>query len=216
VFAEWGVVLPVGPDEVQAATPGDDPPDEAMYPGDEAEDTDADSIDSAPTPNEEVQEQEDQVGQSSTVSVGHVDTPSTRRQIARWALLNDHWYQHNLEYLSGTIEMRGAPEIRVGYRLDLADRNMSFYVEGVSHSWSYGGEMSTTLQVTRGQPNNPYPSYVYPHIEGFTPTDTQRRAGSRLSKYFIVPDPISVRRALKVSRGAPDASWRNSPLVNST
>lgn len=147
---------------------------------------------------------------------GHVDTPSTRRQIARWALLHDHWYQHNLEYLSGTVEMRGAPEIRVGYRLDLIDRNLSFYVEGVSHNWSYGRPMTTTLHVTRGQPNNPYPSYVLPYVNGFDPTNTQRRTGSRLASYFVVPDPLSVRRAIRIEpRQSSDGSGVVMSPVNS-
>jgi murein DD-endopeptidase MepM/ murein hydrolase activator NlpD len=126
-----------------------------------------------------------------------VDGGSTRRQILRWALLQDHWYQHNLEYLSGRIDMRGAPEIRVGYRLDIQERNMSFYVEGVNHTWSYPNSMKTNLQVSRGQPNNPYPLYVYPYIENLGPTEAQRRnAGSRLATYFVTPDPIAIRRSL--------------------
>lgn len=126
-----------------------------------------------------------------------VDSGSTRRQIIRWALLQDHWYQHNLEYLSGRVDMRGAPEIRVGYRLDIKERNMSFYVEGVNHSWSYPNNMTTNLQVSRGQPNNPYPLYVYPYIENLGATDSQRRnARSRLATYFLTPDPIAIRRSL--------------------
>lgn len=182
--------------------PGDDPTPEEMYPGDEAENALDTEHEVPPTPTAESTAEDTPTSTSRTV--GCVDTPSTRRQIARWALLNDHWYQHNLEYLSGTVELHGAPEIRVGYRLDLVDRNMSFYVEGVTHNWSYSRVMTTTLHVTRGQPTNPYPSYVLPYINGFDPTGTQRQTGSRLAQYFIVPDPISVRRATKLeaqSRG---------------
>ena len=126
-----------------------------------------------------------------------VDSGSTRRQIIRWALLQDHWYQHNLEFLSGRIDMRGAPEIRVGYRLDIQERNMSFYVEGVNHSWSYPNSMKTNLQVSRGQPNNPWPLYVFPYFESLGATDSQRRnARSRLATYFLTPDPIAIRRSL--------------------
>lgn len=209
VLREWGV-------PVYIHRPGEVPPEMG---GDTDIDYDGDANEGEPeyTPGpapsaEIVDTAEESAGQSTEIQVGHVDTPSTRQQIARWALLNDHWYQHNLEYLSGTIEMRGAPEIRVGYRLDLIDRNMSFYVEGVSHSWTYGGAMKTTLHVTRGQPNNPYPSYVLPRIEGFTPTETQRQTGSRLSKYFIIPDPISVKRALKV--WLPEQNRQLSPITN--
>jgi len=207
VFLEtFGVTLPVGRNAAEAATPDADPPEEALMPGDEAEDALDTDHEVAPTPTEESTAED--TPRTTTALVGHVDTPSTRRQIARWALLNDHWYQHNIEYLSGSIDMRGAPEIRVGYRLDLADRNLSFYVEGVTHNWTYGKDMTTTLHVTRGQPNNPYPGYVMPYISGFDPTETQRQTASRLGTYFIVPDPISVRRATKIERRRTDDTQR--------
>jgi len=149
--------------------------------------------------DEEVPDEAEEKKEESAKSVTRdsVDTASSRSQISRWALLQDHWYQHNLEYLSGRVDMRGAPEIRVGYRLDLADRNMSFYVEGVNHSWQFPNSMKTSLQVTRGQPNNPFPVYVLPAFEGMGATDTQRRtAESRLATYFITPDPVAIRRSL--------------------
>jgi hypothetical protein len=91
-----------------------------------------------------------------------VDNVSVRNQIVRWALLCDHWNQHNIEYLSGTITLRGRPDIRVGYRLDWKDRHESYYVEQVSHEWSYPGALRTTVQVTRGQRNDPFPAYIPP------------------------------------------------------
>jgi transcriptional regulator with XRE-family HTH domain len=131
-----------------------------------------------------------------------VDTPTSRRQILRWALLQDHWYQHNLEYLSGRVEMRGAPEIRVGYRLDMIERNMSYYVEGVSHNWRFPNNMVTSLLVTRGQPNNPFPVYVLPPLESFKVTKSQRKtANSRLATYFLTPDPVAIRRSLFLRDG---------------
>ena len=160
-----------------------------------------DLVDNRPAPTPESTQPDEGEKTERPQTAGHVDGPSSRRILARWALLQDHWYQHNLEYVSGNIEMRGAPEIRAGYRLDLPDRNMSFYIEGVSHQWSYGQPMTTTLQVTRGQPNNPFPVYVLPATAGFNNvTDTQRKTGSRLSAFFVSPDPLSVRRALKLQR----------------
>ncbi len=211
VFRETfgGILLPVGRNASDAVVPDGPPPADQAFPGDEAEDAVDTEHEVAPTPTEE-STASDTPSTTSTM-VGHVDTPSTRRQLARWALLNDHWYQHNLEYVAGTIEMRGAPEIRVGYRLDLVDRNMSFYVEGVSHNWTYSKPMTTTLHVTRGQPNNPHPGYVLPYINGFDPTATQRQTGSRLGAYFIIPDPLSVRRATKLER-----QRRDSQAVTST
>jgi hypothetical protein len=101
-----------------------------------------------------------------------VDTSAVRRQLVRWALLMDHWSQHNIEYLSGTITMRGRPDIRVGYRLDWVDRHESYYVEQVSHEWSYPGALRTTVQVTRGQRNDPFPAYIPPTAPPADPTSS--------------------------------------------
>ncbi len=121
-----------------------------------------------------------------------IDNGPIRIQIARWAILLDHWYQHNTEYLSGSIDMRGAPEIRPGYRLDLPERELSFYIEAVTQSWDVNKDLITNLQVTRGQTNNPFPLFVAP-----TPIGKQKMDGnSRLGSYFVVPDPVAVRRSL--------------------
>lgn len=122
-----------------------------------------------------------------------MDGIDCRRQLARWIIMQDHWYQHNTEYLSGSIEVSPHPEIRVGYRLDIIEKNMSFYVEGVSHNWEPVHGMSTVLTVTRGQPNNPFPVYVHPATDGFGATTNQRKIGSRLDEYFITPDPVAIR-----------------------
>jgi len=128
----------------------------------------------------------------------NLDTVDTRRQLLRWGLLQDHWYQHNIEYISGQIVMRGAPEIRAGYRLDISDKRMSFYVDGVSHTWAFPGSMKTTLTVSRGQSNNPHPMYVLPACGAFTPPDKreQRSVGSRLGEFLVSPDPPSVSAAV--------------------
>ncbi len=166
-----------------------------------------DEVDRGPVEDEDSQRPRDEVLDEAgrqpeevpppSSSRNNVDSILTRQQLIRWALLHDHWYQHNLEYVAGRIEMRGAPEIRVGYRLDIVERNMSFYVEAVNHQWQFPNKMTTVLQVTRGQRNDPFPMYVLPPLSPMNPTDTQRRTSSgRLSTYFVVPDPIAVRRAL--------------------
>ncbi len=155
-------------------------------------------------------EEEEQPEETSTPATenttqpaaGEIDTSVTRSQIIRWALLHDHWYQHNLEYLSGSFMIRPAPEIRVGYRLDVLERAMSFYVEGVSHSWQYPEVMHTNLQVTRGQPNNPYPVYVLPPFDQFNVPDHQRQLDSRLASFFPAPNLTSVTRSLMLRDGA--------------
>ncbi len=129
------------------------------------------------------------------------DTATTRGQMLRWGFLQDHWYQHNLEYLSGQITMRGAPEIRVGYRLDIRNTRMSFYVDGVSHNWQFPAPMTTVLTVSRGQSNNPHPMYVMPPMPAFVSNSKEQRGDdTRLSVFQITPDPISVSRAIVFRR----------------
>jgi len=146
--------------------------------------------------------------------VGNVSNATSQEQLARWAILNDHWYQHNLEYLSGTITMRGAPEIRVGMRLDIVERNMSFYIEGVQHTWEYPNEMKTVLQVTRGQNNNPYPAYAIPPA-GTDGSHNVRSKGSRLAVYPSVADPVAVRNAVSITNTAMYPSDGVTPAVDS-
>lgn len=189
-FAQTGVTAPLpnsdGADITGDADESTDGIEATIVSTPDANATDSSGVAQAPTANG-----------SAPVTVN--DSPEIRSQVTRWTLLQDHWYQHNLEYLSGTITLRPAPEIRVGYRLDLVDRNLSFYVESVSHSWTYGNSMSTVLQVTRGQPNNPFPVYVLPASTVVVDeVQKQRGVNSRLIRYFIVPDPLAVRRSYAI------------------
>ncbi len=76
----------------------------------------------------------------------------------RWTHLLRDWYWANHLFLAGTLQSAHIhPEIRVGHRLRLLDRDGSwilFYVEGVRHQWrrmpdgrSHG---TTAFTVTRG------------------------------------------------------------------
>ena len=117
---------------------------------------------------------------------GEIDSPGARFQTIRWSLLMDHWYQHNKEYLSGTITTRAFPEIRVGYRLDIIDRRESYYVEGASHNWSYtdkGGMLTSGFTLSRGQRNDPYPVYVLPALRGWGGLENRNEI-SRLADCF--------------------------------
>lgn len=129
-----------------------------------------------------------------------IDDAGTRQIMARWVLMLDHWYQHNIEYLQGSISLRAFPEIRVGYRLDISERNESYYVEGVNHNWKYPEPMTTSLTLSRGQRNDPYPVYVKPETPGFK----GMRASwySRLADYFKQVDPEAVKRALTGAIGS--------------
>jgi hypothetical protein len=65
------------------------------------------------------------------------------------------WFGLNPYFWSGELELgRGFPEILPGYRLRLLgpspDDQITFYVEGVEHSWSLTRGLRTTVTVTRG------------------------------------------------------------------
>jgi hypothetical protein len=135
-----------------------------------------------------------------------VDTLGTRRKLIRWALMLDHWYQHNIEYLNGTISTRAFPEIRVGFRLDVAERNESYYVEGVNHSWNYPNPMVTTFTLSRGQRNDPFPVYEKPAISAF---GGLRKEASRLADMFNQKDPSAVRRSLSTQGKVSDPNDAN-------
>jgi murein DD-endopeptidase MepM/ murein hydrolase activator NlpD len=189
---------------------GGDPIDFEEGGGEQPPEPGADSPATESTPVPEDDQDRARSGSQTTLR-GSVDSVSTRQQIGRWALLQDHWFQHNIEYLSGSVVMRGAPEIRVGYRLDILERDLSCYVESVSHQWQFPNAMKTTLQVTRGQPNNPYPAYALPPSAGFgAGNGPSRRATSRLAQYFVVGDPVSLRHSLAIRAATPqNAEWAN-------
>jgi len=126
------------------------------------------------------------------------------KNIVRWLLLHDHWGQHKIEYLTGEVTLRGMPEIRVGYRLDWVDRKESYYVESVSHSWEYLKEMTTNLQVSRGQRNDPYLSYVPPGSTALTTGGSVRIEGGdrgpegRLADFFEVSNTEATYNSTQV------------------
>jgi len=128
---------------------------------------------------------------------GGVDHHMSRFQTIRWALLLDHWYQHNGEYLNGSITTRAFPEIRIGYRLDIIERRESYYVEGTNHNWSLkdnGAVLTSAFTLSRGQRNDPFPVYVLPALEGWGGINN-RGGQSRLAIYFNQKNPSAVVRS---------------------
>ena len=81
-------------------------------------------------------------------------TPDFIRLAARWLKKLHDWYGVAPREVSGTLETtRIFPEIRIGerVRVETDDGAITFYIEGVSHSYSYPGAGKTTLTVTRGE-----------------------------------------------------------------
>jgi hypothetical protein len=78
-----------------------------------------------------------------------------RQYIARRFYTLVDWYCLNAQALNGTLSLgTGAPHIHIGARLlvpgDTAATNMTFYIEGVTHTWQKAQGTRTALAVTRG------------------------------------------------------------------
>lgn len=59
--------------------------------------------------------------------------------------------RRNQEYESGSLSIKGRPEIKAGGGIVLTETNMEYLVETVSHHYEWGQRFFTALQVTRGQ-----------------------------------------------------------------
>lgn len=59
--------------------------------------------------------------------------------------------KNNANYESGTIRIKGNPDIRCGDGILLPETNMEYFVEGVHQDYEWGDSFITTLSVTRGQ-----------------------------------------------------------------
>lgn len=61
------------------------------------------------------------------------------------------WFSKNNEFLSGTTEIRGKGDIKIGQKLIRKELwGFEFYIEGVTQNFQVYGEWHTTAQVTRG------------------------------------------------------------------
>lgn len=67
-----------------------------------------------------------------------------------------NWYADNSKYHSGTITTFGTAGIAIGKRLYIQDKRdgvlWEYYIEGVSHTYSYTQGWLTSITVTRGLP----------------------------------------------------------------
>jgi hypothetical protein len=101
----------------------------------------------------------------------------------RWAVMLDMWEQHNHEFLAGDIAVRGMPGVRVGYRVDRKELDLSFYVQTVSHTWEYPGALATRITVSRGQPlSNKKTLKYYPPESNISPNNQTRQELGRIFK----------------------------------
>lgn len=60
------------------------------------------------------------------------------------------WNRDNHRMQSGTMTVKGNPNIRVGDRVYRPDLDTEFYVQAVSNSWAFGQPFTTQMTVDRG------------------------------------------------------------------
>lgn len=91
------------------------------------------------------------------------------RLVAAWLKKIHDWYAVAPYELSGTLETtRLLPKIRIGQRVveQRPGGDITYYVESVSHSWTYPYDGSTSLMVTRGElEGDDLLDYVYGQYE---------------------------------------------------
>lgn len=60
------------------------------------------------------------------------------------------WYENNVNYLSGSLTLRGKGSIKIGQVLNYRGINRQFYIESVTQSFQVYGDFTTQVNVTRG------------------------------------------------------------------
>ena len=90
---------------------------------------------------------------------------------ARWLQLIHDWYAVSPYELAGTITTNQLfPFLQIGHRLmegRMDGNEITYYIEGVTHSWNYPGPGSSVLNVTRGEyADNPLLDVVYEKLSG--------------------------------------------------
>ena len=80
---------------------------------------------------------------------GDIDNAMQASNGMTLALAN--WHKHNSILKSGSLTIKGIPDLHVGNKLFNADENEEYYVEAISNNYIQYQPMTSTLMVTRGQ-----------------------------------------------------------------
>lgn len=87
----------------------------------------------------------------------NIGSKDTMNFLIRSLLLTDLWFQHQPWYMAGILTCKAIPKARIGMVLDIVDRDVSYYIEGISFQWSRNaqssaGRLINSFTLTRGQP----------------------------------------------------------------
>lgn len=87
-----------------------------------------------------------------------VTSADNQARLGKYSKFLFNWYADNPLFYSGSIRVLGHPDYRVGMVLKRQDPKSAtiweYYIESVSHDFSYTGGYTTVLGVTRGLPSS--------------------------------------------------------------
>ncbi|WP_281422245.1 M23 family metallopeptidase [Peptoniphilus ovalis] len=102
-----------------------------------------------------------------------------------------NWNIHNNQMENGNITLIGDAKYKIGDRLLLEETDMEYYIENVSHSFTYNESWLTSLQVTRGMkkgtrfdaPWNQYKIMDYSDMQSITGVITPADSNADIENY---------------------------------
>jgi len=113
--------------------------------------------------------------------------PYVRTKQDCWYFAKSLMQRINAERFTGQLTILGRPEIELATPIYVAYRNMIYYVKEISHNFSFGGQFTTTLQLTYGRK----PWEILPEVLDYK-TIPPQLANKMLEKYSVIEGlPIS-------------------------
>ena len=91
-----------------------------------------------------------------------------------------NWNIHNNEMENGTIKVIGKVDYKIGTRLYVKETDMEYYIENVSHLFTYNESWTTSLQVTRGMEKGTRFNSPWNEYQVMTETDMMSISGASI------------------------------------
>jgi LysM repeat protein len=115
------------------------------------------------------------------------------------------WYQNNINYLSGSLALRGKGSVKVGQRLNYKTINREFYIESVTQNFQVYGSFSTQCGITRGAITGQVPALILanktPTTVAKAVTATQKTTVAIAGEYYTVKKGDTLAKIAGVKYG---------------
>lgn len=117
-------------------------------------------------------------------SAGQFDDSELYAEVQEFRNRLFNWYRLNHVMETGSITVRGRDRYRPGDPIRVpwlqpvigAEKGLRFYTTGVGHSWRFGGEYTTRLDVTRGHNNGVVAAAIAEIVRDAPPSNPQHYA----------------------------------------